>query len=358
MPANAINLSEESYRENSTRGSVALSPVMSGGGEKRFKARLLRSGLVAYQKGNELLSKPVLDAHINTFVGKPLMPVHRMLRAGDIELAARVNGAIDKVTYCPDDEWFYAEGVVRDPIIATRINSVGKVSCAYYATKETNKPGTRNKVPFRSETLAFVGNHLAIEEDPRYEEASIRWNSFSRQSNQTKSDQNMNPLKWIKKTIAGVGATTAATEPATVGASADTTTATAPVVDADASARVNSAATDIPADTLFVVDGAEVTGEQLAEAFRANSARDAAASGIIPADAAFDVDGETVPQADLIAAFRKQRDAERVNSAKPAAPKVFTLSDARNKAMVNAGAPSHASIHTHEISADLGKKLF
>jgi len=319
--------------------------VLSG---KRFKARLLRSGVVSYRDcglGNELLSKPTIDACISSFVGKPIVPRHKMLSTEEIATLARENGVIDKVSYNAEDEWFYAEGEAKNPAILARINAVGKVSCGYMVTRQSGKPGSRNNVPYDTETLGFLGNHLAIEEKPRYEEADIRWNSLSRQGN---PNQNTHMFKWFKKQNSA-----GADDAAAIAAAAAKKKQEQEAAAAEA-ARLNSTneGEEIAPDTEIMVGDKKVTLGELVTAY--GERQNAVTEGTLPADAALEIDGKQVPAAEVIAGYR-------ANAAKAAAPvttagKVFRLSQA--KAAAAAAPVTVAKISTVDDQIKAGKELY
>lgn len=312
---------------------------------KRFKARLLRSGVVSYRDcglGNELLSKPTIDACISSFVGKPIVPRHKMLSSEEISTLARENGVIDKVSYNAEDEWFYAEGEAKNPAILARINAVGKVSCGYMVTRQSGKRGSRNNVPYDTETLGFIGNHLAIEEKPRYEEADIRWNSLSRQGNQ--NNNQMNPIKWIVKKISA-GADDAAAKAA----------AEAAKKQEEEAARLNATKTgegeEIAPDTEVLIGEKKVTLGELVTAY--SERQNAVTEGILPADAALEIDGKQVPASEVIAGYR----ANAANAAPaPTAGKVFRLAQAKASAAASVHTPSQ--IETVEVMKATGKKHY
>jgi hypothetical protein len=170
----------------------------------RFRARILEPGIVSYQDqdcGNALLRKETIDAHIHTFIGRPLIlardgmnrPTYKHAKVRPSNLEKMADGYISGVEYDPVDGWWYAVGTVHNEEAKQAIREIGYVSCAY-DVKGLGGPGDYHNLPYHEEITAFEGEHLAIVDNPRYEEATIRLNA--------KTKPNHTMFKWIKKILA------------------------------------------------------------------------------------------------------------------------------------------------------------
>ncbi len=168
---------------------------------KPFTARLLEPGLCSYEDsgcGKVLLRKETIDRCVQSFIGRPV--VVKQNRRGKFVHAKATpdnmkeigHGYVTDVFYNAGDGWWYCRGLVDTEEAANAIKKVGKSSCGY-GVKSAGPGGLWHDIPYEEEILEFSGEHLAIVDSPRYEEATIRLNSKNQPA------QNMNVFKWLKK---------------------------------------------------------------------------------------------------------------------------------------------------------------
>jgi len=162
----------------------------------RFTSRWLEPGIVSYEDGGgdkELLKKETIDAHMSTFIGRPVIIKHRKVTPQTMENVAE--GYITRVWYEPADGWFYCEGIITGDEAKSLIQYGWSVSCSYHVTGTDERPGSYHAIPYAREITAFDGEHLAIVENPRYEGATIRLNSKQPKEN------TVNLFKLFKKKV-------------------------------------------------------------------------------------------------------------------------------------------------------------
>lgn len=291
-------------------GSVQ-NAVVSG---KRFKSRLIEAGLISYKdvgQGVALLRKTTLDKCVHTFIGDPLVLKHKTVTNSSKKGECDLNGEIDKVYYNAEDGWFWCEGSVNGDAARSRINSVGKVSCGYNVTS-LGPRGIYNCIPYDYEITGFTGEHLAIEEKPRYADAKIILNA---QNQPTPT----NMFKWFKKAITP----NAEAEAAALNQEQD---AAAAAEAAKLNAAAAPVAEEISGDTEIMVGEEKVKLSELTAGYAAHKANAIATEGQLPEGASLDVDGVQVPVADLIAAHKLNAQAQAKREAQP---KVFKIVNAR-----------------------------
>ncbi len=288
--------------------------VVSG---KRFKARLIKDGPISYtdvKQGVAYVSRETLDRCVNTFIGTPITLKHKTVTNAIKQKECSDNGEIDGVYYEPSDGWFWCEGPVNGDAARARINSVGKVSCGYNVTSLGPK-GKLNCIPYDYEITGFIGEHLAIEEMPRYTGSKIILNS---QNQPTPT----NMFKWFRKDNKPNAEPDAAALLAKQQADA---AAAAEAAKLNAQAPV---AEEISGDTEIMVGEEKVKISDLTTGYSAHKANAIATEGQLPEGASLDVDGVQVPVADLIAAHKLNAQAEAKRQAQP---KVFKIVNARTE---------------------------
>lgn len=315
--------------------------VISG---KRFKARLIEPGVISYadvKQGVALLRKATIDRCINTFIGTPLTLKHKTVDASNKAKECAENGIIETAFYNAEDGGYWVEGAVNGDTAKNRISKVGKVSCGYIPTSISYKAGKYNCVNYDYEITGFVGEHLAIEENPRYTVSPIILNA---QSQPTPT----NMFKWFKKAInptaeadAAANAQREADEAAA--AEAAKNNATAPVAE------------DISGDTEIMVGEAKVKISEIVAGYNAHKANSVATEGQLPEGASLDVDGVQVPVADLIAAHKLNAQAQAKREAQP---KVFKIVNARAEADAQEAKPAVIDNDTQEARLARGKAQY
>lgn len=315
---------------------------------KRFTARLLEPGPVSYRNegmGVALLKKDTIDRYKDSFIGCPLVPRHNAYKKTEHSKFVAENGAIDKVYYNSEDGWFWCEGTVLSDTIRRRIQNSGKVSCGYIGRSAKNSRGEWHGIPYDEEIKHFSGEHLAVEDNPRYEDATIRLNSKQH------THQNMSMFKWFKKSVAPKQSDDEIAAAAAAQKAKD---------EEAAKTLLNSKKPeDIDGSTKFIIgegDAAqEVTLDELTTAYtERNNSKD---SGEIPADATVDIgDGVMVSVADLVTAEKTRRENAKPDPV-PAGSGVFRIVTAASR---HEAAPSKTSgaIDTQEERIARGKRLY
>ena len=139
-----------------------------------FKARFLQAGLVKYNFGVCLLKKETIDRFVNTFMECPVIIGHK-----DEIKRDEIKGTIKNIWFSPEDGWFWCSGTLDDEA-AKKVEKGFNVSCQYRITEYTNNTDNKlhNGNKYDKEILNGVFEHLAIVENPRYEDAYIAVNAI------------------------------------------------------------------------------------------------------------------------------------------------------------------------------------
>ncbi len=144
---------------------------------KTFKAQFIRAGVVKYDDETILVREENLHMIANSFEGVPVIVGHEFITENNVDdlkvgicgkanLGGGFNGFKDIDIIIDDDRGLQA------------INAGFSVSCSLKPTK-TLGSGTYNNVPYDREVTEAQGLHMALVEEPRYEEAVIFENSKS-----------------------------------------------------------------------------------------------------------------------------------------------------------------------------------
>ena len=249
----------------------------------KFQSRFLEAGLISYEDrggDKELLGKEVIDACVQTFVGKPLIIKHgNGVKPATLE--EKAVGYISRVWFEPNDAWYYCEGVLIDDQAKELVKPIEdggqgwKVSCGYHITATDERGGEKNAIHYAREILGFEAEHLAIVETPRYEGATIRLNEKN-------ANQGSVMFKFWRKA---------------------SPTATAPAAaDLPAAGKLS----DLAGESEVEIDGAKVRLNDLVALHRENAKRKASAAQAeeLAPETLLEVDGKSVSLADLVAGFR------------------------------------------------------
>lgn len=240
--------------------STLTNAVVSG---NRFKARLLEPGIVSYedqQAGKVLLKQSTLSRCINSFIGNPLILKHKRITPQNRK--QHELGEIDRVFYNSEDAWWWCEGTVKGDRTKQAVKDIGLVSCAY-VVNATAPGGKYHDIPYNEEITDFSGEHLAIVDNPRYEEARIFLNSKTKP---------MSMFKWFKKKPASVAAAPTEETKVEVKTVENSTASIAEDISADTEIQIDEAGTkttlgelvanartSVSGDDEFEVDGKKVT---------------------------------------------------------------------------------------------------
>lgn len=268
----------------------------------KFKARLLKPGLVSYNDvdcGIILLSQQAIKNSVQTFIGRPLIIKHKTTTPATLENDAQ--GYITDVYFDADDGWWWCDGIVHSDAAKEAIRKMGKVSTGYAPIDVLVRKGKEHDISYDQEIKSFSGEHLAIVDNPRYEGATIRLNA--------KNTTNMQAIKWIKKKIASVANNVS--EPAAPAATVEP--AAAPVAEVKPTLENSVADETITEDTVFTIGEEQVTLKELIEARNAKAEP--------TAEDAIEHNGKAVKVADLIAAYDEKHAVKpaAIENAAPAA---------------------------------------
>ena len=140
-----------------------------------FKARFLQAGLVKYDFGVCMLKKETIDKFVDTFVNTPVIIGHKDY----IDEVDKV-GIVQDIWFSETDGWFWCSGILTSPEAIELVNNGYSVSCQYRITEYKNNTSGKlhNGNPYDKEILNGVFEHLAIVQNPRYEEAIIAVNAI------------------------------------------------------------------------------------------------------------------------------------------------------------------------------------
>lgn len=163
----------------------------NGGKGRTFESRFLEAGLVKYSFGVCLLTKEVIDKFIDGFVGCPVIIDHQDIT--DENVKEKSVGVISDIWYNEKDGWFWCKGIITDKEAIGLINKGYTVSCQYEITEY--QENTENKLHNGNEFDKYILNgkpeHLAIVENPRYENAIIAVNAIEVKAQNNIKEQEM-----------------------------------------------------------------------------------------------------------------------------------------------------------------------
>lgn len=147
---------------------------------RHFVSRFIEAGAVSYGSAGVLkVTKEALDKFVQSFVACPVIVKHKKLTKENVN-DERV-GVVNSVWFEPNDAWFYCDGVIYDNDAIRKIENGWSVSCTYDMTESTGESGEWHNIHFDDELLNGVFQHLAIVPNPRYEDATIIFNSKDRE---------------------------------------------------------------------------------------------------------------------------------------------------------------------------------
>lgn len=141
----------------------------------------LTAGLVDYSDvddGKYLLRKEAIDRMLPTLEGRPLVIGHQKIDPNHIDDVAV--GYITKGYWNPETGSFDCDVLVKDPEILNP--SKNAVSCAYVAT-EFGEGGRYSGIDYDAEILNGEFTHIALVDNPRYNDAKILVNGLKKGAN-------------------------------------------------------------------------------------------------------------------------------------------------------------------------------
>ncbi len=150
---------------------------------KRFACNFIEPGLVRYQGSDGapddmvLIEEDVLEKIAKSIIGKPVVDWDHIDVWPSMIAEGKADGIVSDV-WKGDDGWWHCAFEVWSPEAIKHCES-GKwfVSCAYMPTDVDKRGGRHHNVPYTEKVLDAEYTHLALVENPRYENARIRANS-------------------------------------------------------------------------------------------------------------------------------------------------------------------------------------
>ena len=141
---------------------------------KTYTSKFLQAGLVDYTDmglGILNLPKETIDKHlINSFIDKPVIVKHKEVNTENfIDLAV---GYIKNVYYNSIDGWYYCDFLITRDEGHEKIRNGWGVSCAY-KVGALGQGGTKNNIVYNGNITSGEGEHLALVQNPRYEECRV-----------------------------------------------------------------------------------------------------------------------------------------------------------------------------------------
>lgn len=138
-----------------------------------FKARFLEAGVVQYEDEMVLIKPDNLMKIADTFKGAHVIIDHQDISEKNLE---EIVGYITNVWFNTEDGWAWCDFTVNSEEAINLINQGYSVSCAYFP--EYAQGGSYHNISYEREIIGGESIHLAIVENPRYEDAIILKNSI------------------------------------------------------------------------------------------------------------------------------------------------------------------------------------
>jgi hypothetical protein len=154
--------------------------ALEKGKGRRFTSKFIEPGIIKYSDDQgkpyvALVKKEAIDRFIGSIVGCPLIIKHHDVNKDTVEDLRC--GIISEVHYNVEDGWYHCSGIVWDEQAIKNIEELGwSVSCTYVITDE-GEGGVYHDMKYDVEFMNGDFEHLALVENPRYEEATIVMNS-------------------------------------------------------------------------------------------------------------------------------------------------------------------------------------
>jgi len=173
---NAINLSDDF-------------DLIEKGKGKKFVSRFIEPGVVSYQElGDVLIKKETIDKFLDTIISCPVIINHKDVTEQNVK-DLRV-GVVSDAWYNEKDGWFYCSGIIFDKQAIDLIKNQGwSVSCTYDFESD-RKPLIHNGKELAMEFKNGEFLHLALVNNPRYDEANIVMNSKDTTNEETSVVEN------------------------------------------------------------------------------------------------------------------------------------------------------------------------
>ncbi|RTL04664.1 DUF2213 domain-containing protein [Candidatus Dependentiae bacterium] len=146
---------------------------------KVYSCKFIEPGIVSYEDsdaGIALLKKETIDRMLPSFIGRPVCIQHHSINPENyLELKKQgiIVGNVIKTWFNPEDGWFWASFIVETEEGRACIEEKGySVSCAYNVL-DIQQGGLWHDIKFDGEITDGSFTHLALVEQPRYEDSKI-----------------------------------------------------------------------------------------------------------------------------------------------------------------------------------------
>lgn len=139
-----------------------------------YSCRFLEAGIVSYQDSKDgilRLTKETIDKMAPSFIGKPVLINHK--KVGPENFKEEAVGYVINVKFNPNDAWFYCDFLIINEKAREVIEKQNySVSCAYNVISG-KEGGSYHDIPYDGEITDGAFTHLALVENPRYEDSKI-----------------------------------------------------------------------------------------------------------------------------------------------------------------------------------------
>ena len=141
---------------------------------RTYTRKFIEQGLVDYKDANLakglkvlLLRKETIDQMIPGFIDKPVVIKHQDVDTDNFtDLSV---GYIKSITFNPIDGWYYVDFLITHDEGHEKMEDGWGVSCAY-KVNQIISGGKYHNIEYDGEIVAGVGEHLALVQNPRYED--------------------------------------------------------------------------------------------------------------------------------------------------------------------------------------------
>lgn len=149
---------------------------------KRYRAEFIEPGIISYEdidQGKVFVSRDALNRMLESYIGKPVVNfLHQDLtpeqayKLSDDDLESMADGVVYNVGKT-DSGWYFCDMIIWDEETQKNIdNRDFSVSCAYTVDK-VGPAGQYHGIEYEEEVADGTYTHMAIVDNPRYEEATI-----------------------------------------------------------------------------------------------------------------------------------------------------------------------------------------
>lgn len=137
---------------------------------KIFYCKHIAPGVCAYADETILIGEDALKQMDKTFAGKPIYVNHQKVNLANLQEQA--DGYVSESFYLPEDGAHWAKMIIVSGKGQEAIRKGWKVSNAY-VPDEFGVGGEWHNIPYNREVMKAHYTHLALVDDPRYEEAEV-----------------------------------------------------------------------------------------------------------------------------------------------------------------------------------------